>query len=64
MAHLLMAFKKKITYVYKKKKKVCNKYRTSHNFFFFLFIALIYFTQEYIPLDRGMCILAKNKLVQ
>ena len=63
----------------KKKKNVCNnKYYFHKNesyvintdfllrYFLFLFIALIYFVQEYIPLDlrSRICILSENKLVQ
>ena len=35
------------------KLKVCNKYRTSKLYCLFLFIALVYFAQDYMTLDLG-----------
>ena len=65
-------------FIKKKKNVYSNKYYFHKNesyvintelhlqYFLFLFIAIIYFAQEYIPLDlqSRICILAKNKLVQ
>ena len=50
-------------------ERVVEIYRTSLTLFVFLFIAVVYFAQEYIPLDlrsrgRPICIHAQNKRVQ
>ena len=53
-------------YFHKNKRYVINTELHIHCFLF-IFIALVYFAQEYIPLNlqsRGICILAQNKLMQ
>ena len=64
MAHLLM-FKKYIYYMFIKRQKVCNKYKTSHTLFFIpIYCTRLFCARKYIPLDlqsHGICILAQNK---